>query len=98
MADKRSEEHPEIPAMTELGYDVNVSIWFGLFAQDDTPADVVAKLSSACGEAVASEKFQADMTGANRKIEYMDSETFTAFFHEAYELNGELMKEAGLSD
>lgn len=97
MADKRSDQHPDVPTLSELGYDVNVSIWFGLFAQDDTPEDVIASLSSACGEAVASEKFKEDMAGANRLIEYMDAETFTAFFREAYDLNGTLMKDAGLS-
>ena len=50
------------------------------------------------GTAVASESFKANMAGANRLIRYMDNETFTTFFRETYELNGELMREAGLSN
>lgn len=96
MADERSEQHPDIPTMKELGYDVTVSIWFGLFAQDDAPADAVAKLSEACGTAVSADSFVENMTGANRLIRYMDTEEFGTFFRKTFELNGELMREAGL--
>lgn len=98
LADERSEAHPEVPTMAELGYDVQVSIWFGLFAQDDTPAEAVQTLSTACESAVASESFQEDMAGADRLIRYMGTEEFTEFFRTQYELNGELMREAGLAE
>lgn len=96
MADERSEQHPDIPTMKELGYDVTVSIWFGLFAQDDAPAEAVEKLSDACGTAVAADSFKENMAGANRLIRYMGKEEFGAFFRKTFELNGELMREAGL--
>ncbi|MEM7445392.1 MAG: tripartite tricarboxylate transporter substrate binding protein [Pseudomonadota bacterium] len=96
MADQRSEQHPDVPTMQELGYDVQVSIWFGLFAQDDAPAEAIETLSAACEEAVASDDFVEDMNTANRLIRYMDTEEFTNFFRNAFELNGELMREAGL--
>ena len=98
LSDERSQAHPDVPTMKELGYDVQVSIWFGFFAQDDAPADAVSTLSSACEQAVATDRFKDNMAGANRLIRYMGTDEFGGFFREAYELNGELMKEAGLAD
>jgi len=96
MADERSDQHPDIPTMQELGYDVNVSIWFGLFAQDDAPADAVETLSAACETAVSTDSFKENMAGANRLIRYMGTDEFGDFFRKTFELNGELMRKAGL--
>lgn len=96
MADTRSEAHPDVPTMAELGHDANVSVWFGLFTQAGTPDDVVATLSDACGEAAASDTFGENMEGANRAVRFMDSATFGPFFLTQYELNGQLLRDAGL--
>lgn len=96
LSDERSDAHPDVPTLQELGYDVQVSIWFGLFAQDDAPEEAISALSAACEEAVATDRFIENMAGANRLIRYMGSDEFGAFFREAYQLNGELMREAGL--
>ena len=96
MSDKRSDQHPSVPTMAELGYDTQVSVWFGFFAPAGTPGDIVSVLSSACEKAVAAESFKENMAGANRLIRYMGTAEFTAFFREAFDLNGQLLREAGL--
>lgn len=70
--------------------------WFGFFAQAGTPDDVINTLSEACAEAVARDRFKKNMAGANRMIRYLDTDTFRPFFRQAYELNGQLLKDAGL--
>jgi len=82
MSDERSEAHPDVPT--------------SFFTQAGTPDDVVATLSSACEEAVATDSFAENMAGANRLIRYMGSDEFGPFFNEAFELNGQLLKDAGL--
>ena len=42
--DKRAAALPDVPTMKELGYDVQFSLWVGLFAPKGTPAAVIAKL------------------------------------------------------
>ncbi len=96
MSDKRSDQHPSVPTMAELGYDTQVSVWFGFFAPAGTPGDIVSVLSSACEKAVATESFKENMAGANRLIRYMGKAEFTAFFRDAFDLNGQLLREAGL--
>ncbi|SLN41240.1 Bug family tripartite tricarboxylate transporter substrate binding protein [Pseudooctadecabacter jejudonensis] len=96
MSDQRSEARPDVPTMAELGYDTQVSVWFGFFTQAGTPDDVVATLSGACKQAVATDSFAENMAGANRLIRYMGSDEVGPFFNEAFELNGQLLKDAGL--
>ena len=96
MADNRSNEHPDLPTFSELGNDIQVSVWFGFFAPQGTPDDIVATLSGACGEAVATDRFKENMAGAKRLIRYMSTDEFGPFFRKAYELNGQLLMDAGL--
>ena len=96
LSDERSDQHPDVPTMAELGHNIDVSVWFGLFTQTGTPDEVVGKLSDSCAEAVARDSFKENMAGANRLIRFMDQDTFTPFFREAFDLNGQLLMDAGL--
>jgi tripartite-type tricarboxylate transporter receptor subunit TctC len=51
---RRSSFLPEVPTMTEAGYNVVVESWLGVFVPAKAPADVVAALSAAIGDAVKS--------------------------------------------
>ena len=93
---KRSEQLPDVPAIAELGKDVESFVWFGFFAPAGTPAEVVTKLGDACGQAVKTDSFIENMTKAKRDIRYMGTDEFTSFFKRQYEQNGQLLKEAGL--
>ena len=85
-----------VPTLAELGYDTQVSVWFGFFAPAAVPGDIIAKLSAACEQAVATDSFKENMAGANRLVRYMSTDAFGPFFKEAFDLNGQLLKEAGL--
>ena len=96
LSPERSDIHPEVPTLGELGHDADIAVWMGLFAPAGTPDDVVAKLDSTCEAAVSSDGFTENMAKANREIRHMDSAEFTDFFRSAYQSNGELLKAAGL--
>jgi tripartite-type tricarboxylate transporter receptor subunit TctC len=51
---RRSSFLPEVPTMTEAGYNVVVESWLGVFVPAKTPADTVAALSGAIADAVKS--------------------------------------------
>lgn len=95
-APERSDIHPDIPTSGEMGHPADIAVWMGLFAPAGTPDDVVAKLDSACEAAVASDGFTANMKQANREIRHMNTGEFSTFFREAFEANGELLRNAGL--
>jgi tripartite-type tricarboxylate transporter receptor subunit TctC len=49
---KRSAALPNVPTMTELGYDVVVTNWYGIVAPAGTPAPVVTKLFDEIGRGI----------------------------------------------
>jgi len=51
---KRAERLPQVPTMREAGVDMEVLVWYGLFAPKATPRDVIVKLSEAINRAARS--------------------------------------------
>ena len=96
MADERAEDAPDVPTFKELGHDISLSVWFGLFAPKGTPPDVLEKLSAACAEAVNNVAFVDGMTSANHRISYLGSDEFTLFYNDQFENNRDLLTRIGL--
>mgnify|MGYP006285876039 CR=1 FL=1 len=44
---KRAEQLPDVPTFKESGYDVEVVVWYGVFAPSATPKEVIGVLSNA---------------------------------------------------
>lgn len=67
---------PNVPTLKELGYDVEVYLWVGLFAPKGVPDNVLATLGRAVKQAVA----DAEFTTASAKMEmppaYQDAVEF----------------------
>ena len=87
---------PDVPTMSELGHDLEFSVWRGIFAPKGTPADVVEKLSMACETAAGSEGFKAFAAETNTDILFKNSADFAAFAQSEFEKNGDILKAAGL--
>jgi tripartite-type tricarboxylate transporter receptor subunit TctC len=79
---------PDVPTFKELGVDFSYSVWLGLLARKETPADVVSKLSDAL-------RFALDELGPRFRNEggdptFMTPQAFTAFLAKEYEDMGKL--------
>lgn len=96
-ADERVEGLPNVPTFKELGKDVVVTIWFGLFAPAGTPEDALNKLSDACGEAVKDADFLAGMEQANYIVSFKGRSEFKQFFEAQYQKNKEMLPVIGVS-
>ncbi len=55
---KRSQFLPEVPTFRELGYDIEGSAWYALYAPAGTPRDLVARLSKAAVEGIRAPDMQ----------------------------------------
>src|SRR5262245_14342821 len=54
LADERTSKMPELPTFREKGYpSLTISVWEGLFARNDVPADILAKMRSVSQEIVS---------------------------------------------
>jgi tripartite-type tricarboxylate transporter receptor subunit TctC len=77
---KRASSLPDVPTLKELGYDVEFSIWVGLFAPKDTPEPVIARLRAETRKAVASEQFNKAITNIGDVVAYLDQPEFRTFW------------------
>jgi tripartite-type tricarboxylate transporter receptor subunit TctC len=71
---------PDVPTLKELGYDVEFSIWCGLFAPKGTPDAVIAKLRADTKTAAASEQFKKAIDNIGDVVGYLDQPEFKAFW------------------
>jgi tripartite-type tricarboxylate transporter receptor subunit TctC len=62
VADERTANMPDLPTFKELGYpELVTSIWEGLFAKADVPADVLAKIRAVSAEILADPSYLTAM-------------------------------------
>jgi len=77
---KRATAAPDVPTLKELGYDVEFSIWVGLFAPKGTPDQVVARIRSDTAKAVANEQFRKAITNIGDVVAHLDQPEFRKFW------------------
>jgi tripartite-type tricarboxylate transporter receptor subunit TctC len=79
---KRATALPDVPTLKELGYNVEFSIWVGLFAPKGTPAPVIAKLRAETKKVVENPQFKTAITNIGDVIAYLDQPEFAKFWDE----------------
>jgi tripartite-type tricarboxylate transporter receptor subunit TctC len=79
---KRAASLPDVPTLKELGYDVQFSLWVGLFAPKGTPGAVVTKLREETKKAVATAQFGKAIQNIGDVVAYLDQPDFAKFWDE----------------
>ena len=79
---KRAASLPDVPTMKELGYNVEFSIWVGLFAPKGTPAPAIAKLRTETKKVVENEQFKKAMENIGDVVAFLDQPEFAKFWDE----------------
>lgn len=59
---------PELPTLKELGFDVVVTAWYGVFAPAGTPPEFIAKLSDALNKALADPEVIKSLTATGTDV------------------------------
>ena len=77
---KRAPSMPDVPTVKEAGYDVEFSIWVGLFAPKGTPDAVIAKVRAETKNAVAAEPFKKAIENIGDVVGYLDQPEFKTFW------------------
>jgi tripartite-type tricarboxylate transporter receptor subunit TctC len=77
---KRTASLPDVPTLKELGYDVEFSLWVGLFAPKGTPDAVVNWLREETKKAVATEQFAMAIANIGDVVAYLDQPDFAKFW------------------
>ncbi|MGY6633441.1 MAG: tripartite tricarboxylate transporter substrate binding protein [Alkalilacustris sp.] len=95
----RLEAHPDLPTAREVGVAPPLDelyLWGGLFAPAGLDEAIRAQLSDACDAAVHSDGFQEFAARTGTVLNFMDAETFEAFFRAQYDANATLIEASGL--
>ncbi len=78
--EKRASSAPDVPTLKELGYDVEFSLWVGLFAPKGTPAPIVDRLRAESKKAVETEQFKNAIHNIGDEVAYLDAPEFAKFW------------------
>lgn len=96
MAERRTPEFPDTPTMRELGFDLVYSIWSGLFARAETPADFLDRVEAACERALRS---PATVEGFRRlvtPIVFRNQRDFAGFWRDESAKFRSILQSAGM--
>jgi tripartite-type tricarboxylate transporter receptor subunit TctC len=77
---KRAASLPDVPTLKELGYDVEFSLWVGLFAPKGTPEPIIAKLREDARKAAATDQFAKAIDNIGDVVAYLDQPDFAKFW------------------
>ena len=94
--EKRHPEMPGVPTLKELGVNVVFDVNRGLMAPKGTPADVLAKLGSACAAAAKEPEFAKAMRLQGTDVRYLGRADYTKWLKQTDDLNRTLAKDLGL--
>ena len=81
-SDRRAASLPNVPTFKELGYDVEFSLWVGLFAPAKTPAEIVNVVRGAVRQAANSDQFKTAIANIGDEVAYLDQADFAKFWDE----------------
>ena len=79
---KRSPSVPDVPTLKELGYNVEFSLWVGVFAPKGTPAPVLKTLGDAIKQAANADQFKTAINNIGDEVAYLDQAGFAKFWDE----------------
>jgi tripartite-type tricarboxylate transporter receptor subunit TctC len=83
---KRLAAFPDTPTLKELGYDVEVYLWTGLFAPKDVSPAVLKTLRDAVRQAVQDDEFKAASDKMQMPPAYQDADEFKAWWDKDSEM------------
>ena len=81
-SDKRASSLPDVPTFKELGYDVEFSLWVGMFAPVKTPAANVNVIREAVRKAANADQFKTAIANIGDEVAYLDQADFAKFWDE----------------
>jgi len=95
-ADARAAEYPDTPTVKQAGYPVVSSAFGGVFAPKGLPAEIAAKIDSACEKVVRDERFQRTARQTSQDAVYRNRNDFARMLADDYAIKADVVKRAGI--
>jgi tripartite-type tricarboxylate transporter receptor subunit TctC len=79
---QRASSHPDVPTLKELGYDIEFSLWVGVFAPKGTPDSVIKVLREDIKKVATGDQFKTSIANIGDEVAYLDAPEFAKFWDE----------------
>ena len=79
---KRAASLPDVPTLKELGYNVEFSLWVGVFAPLKTPQANVDVIRTAVKQVANGDQFKTAIANIGDEVAYLDQSDFAKFWDE----------------
>ena len=79
---KRAASLPDVPTLKELGYNVEFSLWVGVFAPVKTPQANVDVIRTAVKQVANGDQFKTAVANIGDEVAYLDQSDFAKFWDE----------------
>ncbi len=93
---ERLEEYPDVPTMKDLGYDIEMGNWIGVFVPLDTPEEIATALNEALNNTLNDPEVLQNFADLLLAPSPTSIEEFDAFARANYEFSREMLQDAGL--
>jgi tripartite-type tricarboxylate transporter receptor subunit TctC len=93
---KRSELLPNVPTFKELGYDIEISLWYGVFVRSDTPAPIVQRLTDEMRVVMKSPKIKARWDLLGLEVGDKAGDDFAQYYRSEYKRWGNILTPLGI--
>jgi len=93
---ERFGEYPQIPALKDLGYDINCPNFMGIMGPKDIPDEIAEKIEKAFTDAMKAPAFIKGMKDLRLAIFYRTGKEFEAYVAHTYEVFSKVLEEMGL--
>jgi tripartite-type tricarboxylate transporter receptor subunit TctC len=94
---QRTRFTPEVPTLSELGYDVVFQDWSGLLAPARTPREIVTRVNAAVAEIIRSPAGAAAMDKLGSEADLNSPEQFASLYRSTWERYREVVKATGFT-
>ncbi|WIY53177.1 tripartite tricarboxylate transporter substrate binding protein [Devosia sp. YIM 151766] len=95
---ERSDALPDVPTLQELGYDVELSVYTGVYAPNDTPIDVLERINEAIRYATAQPNVIDVLEAGGTIPSDMNLEEYVAYNDNQQQFWETFMEEHSISD
>jgi tripartite-type tricarboxylate transporter receptor subunit TctC len=92
---KRSDQLADVPTLQESGINMDVDVWYGVFAPAATPRPVVIRLSETIARAANSPDIRKRLTDLGAEPRGTPADEFAKFFRAEVATWGEVVKASG---
>ena len=97
MSEERLDKFPDVPTLKELGYDWSIGGWVSVCAPPNLPEDIKVRLDKALRKALKDPDFTMALNNAGSTIQVLFGKELEDFMDLQDQVNGQLMKEAGIA-